>query len=384
MRALLRAAALAAALACAGGAQAQKSFVREDLASDGVRLEQSLRTEAGAERRRRPRRPAQARRGRPGRARRSAPRARPFAAALAADPRDAQSWLGFALARRARSTPADDDERYRLRERAPAAAYLAYQRAATRAEEAAALALLGEISARQEQWRPALERLPRQPRSSPTTPAVRQTYEALARRARLPHPRLQGRFGFRLAPRLLPVLGGAGRAARPTSRPSSPSSGAANAAVTAEGQQLCVDGLRTASATPSSSARACPRRSARPCSSRPITRSTSATARPRCASPAATTSCPAPGQEGIPVVSVNTDKVDVEVFRIGDRSLLPTMRSEDFLSQLSPLLRRGDRQREGRQGLDRHARHRARSSTATWSPPSRCSRRSARSSPAST
>ena len=30
---------------------------------------------------------------------------------------------------------------------------------------------------------------------------------------------------------------------------------------------------------------------------------------------------PRTGQEGIPVVSVNTSKVDVEVFRIGDRSL---------------------------------------------------------------
>ena len=44
---------------------------------------------------------------------------------------------------------------------------------------------------------------------------------------------------------------------------------------------------------------------------------------------------PRTGQEGIPVVSVNTDKVEIDVYRIGDRSLAPTVRSEDFLKQLS-------------------------------------------------
>ena len=45
---------------------------------------------------------------------------------------------------------------------------------------------------------------------------------------------------------------------------------------------------------------------------------------------------PRAGQEGIPVVSVNTRKIAVDIIRIGDRNLLPTIRSEDFLSQLSP------------------------------------------------
>ena len=44
---------------------------------------------------------------------------------------------------------------------------------------------------------------------------------------------------------------------------------------------------------------------------------------------------PSTGQEGIPVVSVNTAKVDVEVYRIGDRNLLPTLRSSDFLGQIT-------------------------------------------------
>jgi hypothetical protein len=41
------------------------------------------------------------------------------------------------------------------------------------------------------------------------------------------------------------------------------------------------------------------------------------------------------GPEGVPVVTVNTSKVKVEVFRVGDRNLLPIIRSSDFLAQLS-------------------------------------------------
>ena len=44
---------------------------------------------------------------------------------------------------------------------------------------------------------------------------------------------------------------------------------------------------------------------------------------------------PRVGPEGLPIVSVNTSKIKVEIFRVGDRNLPPTVHSEDFLSQLS-------------------------------------------------
>ncbi|WP_163584097.1 hypothetical protein, partial [Klebsiella pneumoniae] len=44
---------------------------------------------------------------------------------------------------------------------------------------------------------------------------------------------------------------------------------------------------------------------------------------------------PRTGQAGVPLVSVNAPKLDVEVLRIGDRNLLPSLRSEEFLNQLS-------------------------------------------------
>ena len=44
---------------------------------------------------------------------------------------------------------------------------------------------------------------------------------------------------------------------------------------------------------------------------------------------------PSRGQQGIPLVSVNTDKVDVEVYRIGDRNLIGALDNGDFQRQLS-------------------------------------------------
>ena len=44
---------------------------------------------------------------------------------------------------------------------------------------------------------------------------------------------------------------------------------------------------------------------------------------------------PSRGQQGIPLVSVNTAKVEVEVYRIGDRNLVGALESGDFQRQLS-------------------------------------------------
>ena len=43
---------------------------------------------------------------------------------------------------------------------------------------------------------------------------------------------------------------------------------------------------------------------------------------------------PRTGQQGVPVVSVNADSLDLEVMRIGDRNLIGSVHSDDFLSQL--------------------------------------------------
>ena len=106
------------------------------------------------------------------------------------------------------------------------------------------LALLGEIYAAARNLAAGAQRLSRRACSSPTTPRVRQDLRGPAREARLPHHRLQGRFRCRLAARLLRVLRAARAAGKVDFAPFVAVSGAANAAVTAEEAQLCVDGLK--------------------------------------------------------------------------------------------------------------------------------------------
>ncbi len=59
-----------------------------------------------------------------------------------------------------------------------------------------------------------------------------------------------------------------------------------------------------------------------------------ATARPRRISPATPTCCRAQGQEGAPLVTVNTAKVAIDVYRIGDRNLLAAVNRDDFLKPI--------------------------------------------------
>jgi hypothetical protein len=43
---------------------------------------------------------------------------------------------------------------------------------------------------------------------------------------------------------------------------------------------------------------------------------------------------PRTGQEGIPLVTVNSAQAEIDVYRVGDRNLLPTLRSDEFLAQM--------------------------------------------------
>ena len=97
-RAALMAATLAAALVCATTAFAQKSFVREDLASDAVRLEEKLKGEAGSTAAGRP--ATQLRREAEGMLARNNPRGalNLYTAAIALEPRNAANWVGYVKA----------------------------------------------------------------------------------------------------------------------------------------------------------------------------------------------------------------------------------------------------------------------------------------------
>ncbi|MGU3538624.1 alpha-2-macroglobulin family protein [Methylobacterium sp. A54F] len=314
-------------------APAPKSFVREALASAAVRLETALRGEAAQ-----PLKPA-AQSRRDGEALIAAERAAdaigPLTAAVAADPADPRNWLAYA---RAADAVGSDDQhgdyqtRQRLRGRALAAAYQSYQRARSAPDEARALAVLAEAYGNQSEWRPALEAY-RASLAIADDGDVRAAYEA----ARAEH-------GFRIldykvdsdaaAPRVCFTFSEA--VARKTDfAPFVAISGTANAAVTAEGQQVCVDGLKHGSryafvvrqGLPSAVGEA-------------LLKSADYEVYVRDRSPQVRFTgrnyvLPRTGQAGVPLLSVNAPKLDVEVLRIGDRGLLPALRSEDFLSQLN-------------------------------------------------
>nr|WP_245422404.1 alpha-2-macroglobulin [Alsobacter soli] len=324
--------ALAAMLLAAPvGAQTGKSFVRDDLASDAVRLEETLRKEGAAAAQGKQveqlRRDAATFMGR-GDARRALTL---LAQAIALDARDPGSWLAYGRAALA-VAPANATERWRLQERATQAAYVAYQRATARPDEAAALAVLGEAYALREVWRPALDSY-RASLQIADNAAIRGVYEEL-----------RDKHGFRVldykvdsdssAPRVCFQFSDPLARGKVDFTPYVAVSGSANAAVTAEDQQLCVDGLKHGERYAFVLRQGLPSNVGES-----LLKAMDYEVYVRDRSPQVRFTgknyvLPRVGQEGIPVVSVNTAKMDVTIARIGDRNLLPTVRSEDFLSQI--------------------------------------------------
>ncbi|KZE36713.1 alpha-2-macroglobulin family protein [Chelatococcus daeguensis] len=318
-------------LALAPPVSAQKSLVRDDLASAAVRLQADLKTEAGAaatrpaDQLRRDSAQALAR----GDARQALSSA---AAAVAADPANAAGWTAYARAAMA-ILPANYNERYRLAERATSAAYAAYQNARGAAAEASALALLGDVFASRQYWRPSLDAY-RMSLALADDSHVRSIYEGL-----------REKYGFRIldyrvdsdsaSPRVCFNFSEPLARGRVDFAPFVAVTGSATPAVTGEDRQLCVDGLKHGERY------AIVLRQGLPSSvEETLLRNADYEIYVRDRSPQARFTgrnyiLPRTGQEGIPVVTVNTDKVDVELYRIGDRNLLPTLRSDEFMSQIA-------------------------------------------------
>ncbi|KMO41465.1 alpha-2-macroglobulin [Methylobacterium variabile] len=308
---------------------APKSFVRPGLASEAVRLEARLAAEAGSGGK-----PA-AQWRREGEALRlkddTDGALTAYRRAAAADPADWRSW--YALAETADGAETDDyDAGQKLKAEARAGAYLAYQRATGPADEARALALLGAVQARQESWRPALEAYAAS-LALAATPETAKTYEAL-----------RDAHGFRVLDYKVDSDAAAPRACFTLSETIDPKadvapfvavSGATDAAVTAQGQQVCVDGLRHGErygvvlrqGLPSSVGESLRKAADYDIYVRDRSPQVRFTGRNYV--------LPRTGQAGVPLVSVNAPKLDVEVLRIGDRGLLPALRTDEFLSQLS-------------------------------------------------
>jgi hypothetical protein len=321
------------ALAAAAPALAQKVYARDDLAGEAQRLEERLKREVavqGARPLAQLIREAEAALGR-GEARRALPLAN---LAAVTDPRSPEGWR--LLARAAMAVEARDwREKYELQERAVAAAYLAYQRAAGRPQEAAALAQLGAVFAWREQWRPALT-VYRLSLDLAQNAEVQASYEEL-----------RDKYGFRITEQKTDADSANPRACFEFSEPLARGrvdyapfvavSGArgAEVAVTAEGRQLCVEGLRHGERYGIVLRQGIPSAIA----GEVLQKSADYDIYVRDRTPTVRFSgrnyvLPRTGQQGIPLVSVNTERVTLEVLRIGERNLVGAVHSDDFMGQL--------------------------------------------------
>ncbi len=313
---------------------APKPYVNDDLASSATRLEQKLADDSAEVRAHNTtmdlRQQAVAL-GQQGDAARTLPI---LGAIVATSPDSVADWLMFARASLA-AAAAKGDNSDALKDRALAAAYAAYRHARVKTEEAASLALVGEIFAGRESWRDALNAF-RASLDAFALPPVQKTYDDL-----------REKYGFRVldyridnesaSPRVCFQFSEDLARGRSDFSPFVTLDGRSDAAVSNEARQLCVEGLKHGDHYDIGLRQGLPS-----AVGESLLRNQDAKVYVRDRSPQAHFTgrnyvLPRIGPEGVPIVSVNTTKVKVKIFRVGDRNLLPTIRSEDFLAQLSAM-----------------------------------------------
>ena len=328
---LVRAATLCAALALGlvTAQAADKAFKRDDLADSAIKLEAQIKNEAGPV----AKSAASLRTDADAAFRRGDYRVglQIIGQIAAVTPADSGNWL-----RLARSIfqirSATTSEQTFLLERASTAAYIAYQRAGNAGEEAEALAVLGRALSDRKLWRPALDTL-RLSLDLREVADVRGQYE-----------KLRDDHGFRLLDYTVDSDSASPRACfqfsedlakRTDFAPYLALAGSDKPALSSEEKQLCVEGLKHGeryninlrAGLPSTVKETLPKSAEFNIYVRdrkPFVRFTGrAYVLPRT------------GQRGIPLVSVNTPSVSVQVFRIGDRNLINTVVDSDFQKTLS-------------------------------------------------
>src|SRR6202048_1154943 len=328
---LVRAATLCATLALGlvSAQAADKAFKRDDLADSAIKLEAQIKSEAG----RVAKSGAILRTDADAAFRRSDFRTglQILGQIAATTPDDSANWLR--LARTIfQLCPANSSEQPFLLERASTAAYIAYQRAGNAGDEADALAVLGKAMSERRLWRPALDSL-RLSLDLREVAEVRGQYE-----------KLRDEHGFRLLDYTVDSDSASPRACfqfsedlakRTDFAPFVALAGNDKPALSAEAKQLCVDGLTHGERYNVNLRAGLPSTV-----KEPLPKSAEFNIYVRARKPFVRFTgrayvLPRTGQQGIPLVSVNTPAVKVNVFRIGDRNLIDTVIHSDFQRSLS-------------------------------------------------
>ncbi len=328
---LVRAATLCATLAfgLVTAQAADKTFKRDDLADSAIKLEAQIKSEAGPV----AKSGANLRTDADAAFKRSDYRTglQILGQIAATAPDDSANWLRLARTIFQIRSPSSSEQTFLL-ERASTAAYIAYQRAANTGEEADALAVLGRALSDRKLWRPSLDAL-RLSLDLREVAEVRGQYE-----------KMRDEHGFRLLDYTVDSDSASPRACfqfsedlakRTDFTPFLALAGSDKPALSSEEKQLCIDGLKHGeryninlrAGLPSTVKETLPKSAEFNIYVRdrkPFVRFTGrAYVLPRT------------GQRGIPVVSVNTPAVSVDVFRIGDRNLINTVIDNDFQQSLN-------------------------------------------------
>ncbi|HET9715204.1 MAG TPA: MG2 domain-containing protein [Pseudolabrys sp.] len=251
---------------------------------------------------------------------------------VAVGPDDASNWVRLARAI-LQLRPRDDREKALLLDRASTAAYLAYQRAQERNVEAESLSILGRTLAERQQWRDALDSL-RLSLELREIAELRSEYE-----------RLRSEHGFRLidytvdsdsiSPRACFQFSEELPGRRTDLSPYVAVAGIDRPALSTEDKQLCVEGLRHGERYSVTLRAGLPS-----VVKETLARSAEFTIFVRDRKPFVRFSgkayvLPRSGQQGIPLLSINTKSITLSIYRIGDRNLIDTVLGYEFQRNLS-------------------------------------------------
>jgi alpha-2-macroglobulin len=308
---------------------ADKTFKRDDLADAAIKLEAQIKSEAGSV----TKTAAVLRREADAAFQRNDYRTalQLLGQIVVVAPDDASNWLR--LARTVlRVRPSDEKHRTELLQRAATAAYIAYQRTRNAGEEADSLVIIARSYADRQNWRPALDAL-RTSLELREVADVRQQYE-----------KMREEHGFRLidysvdsdaaSPRVCFQFSEGLPDKRTDFSPFVAVAGIDKPALSVQERQLCVEGLKHGESYSITLRAGIPS----------VVKETLAKTaefniyvrdrKPFVHFSGKAYVLPRVGQRGIPVVSVNTSAVAIEIYRIGDRNLLSTMTRQDFQRNL--------------------------------------------------
>src|SRR5260221_1508036 len=331
MLAFVRAAYAAALVLLLSGPTiaADKSFKRDDLADGAIKLEAQIKAEAGQV----TKSAAALRREVDAAFQRGDNRGgvRILGQIVAVAPDDSANWLR--LARTVLQTwPSNYREKTLLLERAATAAYIAYQRSGNSTEEAESLVVIAGAYADRAIWRPALDAF-RVSLELREVAEVRQQYE-----------RMREDHGFRLldytvdsdaaSPRVCFQFSEDLPSKRADFSPFVTVGGQDKPALSVQDRQLCVEGLTHGERYAITLRAGIPSQVKETLSNSADFNIYVRDRKPQARFTGKAYVLPRTGQRGIPVVSVNTAAVALEIYRIGDRNLLETVVGRDFQRNL--------------------------------------------------